>query len=176
MTPHEAAALVALISAAYPQWPASRDTVAVYADALADLDYEQTLGAVRDVILTDDRWPTVATIRRRTADRAGILSPDQTEAWAEIRRLTSTGISTTVDAFSHPAIAETVAAVGWWDLCHSTSPETIRAQFLRLYADARIRHDAEIVSTPGKIALESGRDRHRLGGRRSLAETVPASA
>lgn len=176
MTPHETAALVAAISAAYPQWPASRETVAVYADALSDLDYDETLGAVREIILTDDRWPTIATIRRRTAQRAGLLAPDQNEAWAEIRRLTSTGLSTTVGAFSHPAIAETVAALGWWDLCHSTNPETIRAQFLRLYAESRVRHDDETVSTPGRIALDRGGERHRLGGRDTVAETVTASA
>lgn len=175
MNAREAASVVAAISAAYPQWPASRETVAIYADALADLDYVDALAAVREIILTDDRWPTVATIRRRTASRAGILAPDQAEAWAEVRRLTSTGLSTTVDAFSHPAIAETVAALGWWDLCHSTNPETIRAQFLRLYSDARTRLDDEAISTPGRIALNGGSE-HRLGSRRPVAETLTPSA
>ena len=174
MNPREAASLVAIISAAYPQWPASRETVAVYADALADLDYDDVLDAVREIVLTEDRWPTVATIRRRTASRAGLLAPDPSEAWAEIRRLTSAGISTTVDAFSHPAISETVSSIGWWDLSHSTNPETIRAQFLRLYADVRTRLDVEVLSTPGRIALDVG-SRDRLGGGRPMAETVAST-
>jgi hypothetical protein len=175
MNPREAASLVAIISAAYPQWPASRETVAVYADALGDLDYDDALAAVRDLVLTEDRWPTVATIRRRTAQRAGLLSPSPADAWAEIRRLTSTGLTSTTGAFSHPAIAETVASIGWWDLCHSTNPETIRAQFLRLYADAQRHNDTEILTTPGRISLGDG-SRDRLRGRDPMAATLPASA
>ena len=175
MNPREAASLVAVISAAYPQWPASRETVAVYAEALGDLDYDDALAAVRDLVLTEDRWPTVATIRRRTAQRAGLLSPSPADAWAEIRRLTSTGLSSTAGAFSHPAVAETVASIGWWDLCHSTNPETIRAQFLRLYSDAQKHNDTEILTTPGRISLDDGsRDRFRGGD--AMAATLSASA
>ena len=174
MNPREAASLVAIISAAYPQWPASRETVAVYAESLGDLDYDQALAAVRDLILTEDRWPTVATIRRRSAQRAGVLSPTPAEAWAEIRRLTSTGLTSTTDAFSHPAIAATVAAIGWWDLCHSTNPETIRAQFLRLYADAQKQIDVDTLTTPGRISLGDG-SRDRLRGGDVMAATLTAA-
>lgn len=175
MNPREAASLVAIISAAYPQWPASRETVAVYADALGDLEHDDALAAVRDLVLTEDRWPTVATIRRRTAQRAGLLSPTPSEAWAEIRRLTSTGLASTLDAFSHPAIAETVASIGWWELCHSTNPETIRAQFLRLYADAQKQNDTEVLTTPGRISLGDG-SRDRLGGGGPMAATLASTA
>lgn len=173
MDKREAASIVAIIAAAYPQWPASRETVAVYAETLADLDHRDVSEAVREIILTDDRWPTVATIRRRTAARAGILSPSPSEAWAEVRTLTAAGHrGTLVDLFSHPAIAETVSTIGWWDLCHSTNPETIRAQFLRLYTEARDRHDTDLVGTPGRIALDA-RGRDRLGSGGPMAATLP---
>jgi hypothetical protein len=174
MDKREAASIVAVIAAAYPQWPASRETVAVYADTLSDLDHTDTLDAVRDIILTEDRWPTVATIRRKVAHRAGILAPEPSEAWAEIRQLTSSGLTSTVDAFTHPSIASTVSAIGWWELRHSTNPETIRAQFLRLYTEAQIRHDLDTIGTPGRIALD-GRSRDRLGSGGPMAPPVPAS-
>ena len=161
MNPREAASLIAIVSAAYPQWPANRETVAIYADALADIPYDIALNAVRDLILTEDRWPTIATIRRQVAIRLHQLAPTPLEAWAEVHALAQTGGANSAPNFTHSAIGQTVAAIGWWEITRSTNPETMRAQFLRLYSDSRQQHDHEILSTIG--ALTHARD-HIIDG------------
>lgn len=166
MESREAAALVAVIAAAYPTWPASRETVAIYVDALADLDARDVSDAIAEIIRTEERWPAVATIRRRVAARAGALAPSPAQAWEEIRSISSAGGSP--GDVSHPAISEAVRTIGWWDLCRSTSPETIRAQFLRIYEDCQRRHDSAILSSQSAgTALEHG-SRDRLSPRGSL--------
>ena len=169
MNEREAASIVAVIAAAFPSWNASRETVAVYVDALDDLDFEETRAAVRDLLLTEDRWPTIAGIRRRVASRAGALAPSPSQVWSEIQQNASTIGRGSSPEFSHPAILEAVRAIGWWNICSSSNPETMRAQFLRIYEDTQKRHDLDVLSVPGRIALGAGTgDRPRRGG--SLAE------
>ena len=156
MDKREAASVVAVIAAAYPQWPASKETVAVYADALADLSHADAMAAVRDLILTEDRWPTVATIRRRAADRAGILAPTSTQAWAEVVGQADEQGRYGQPRWTHPAIREAVKAVGWYEICMSTNQDTLRAQFMRMYDDIRSRHDVALLTEPGRLSLGSG--------------------
>ena len=134
MNAREAAHVVAVIAAAYPQWPASVETVAVYADSLADLNAKLTLDTVKALILVEDRWPTVATIRRSYASRLGVLAPSPSEAWGEIVEQSNIAGRNAPPTFSHPAITETVRIFGWWNLCNSTNMDTLRAQFNRMYA------------------------------------------
>lgn len=171
MNEREAASIVAVIAAAYPQWPASKETVAVYADALGDVNQREALAAVREIILTDDRWPTVATIRRRVATRSGSLAPSPAQAWGEVTRQADEVGRSGRPEWSHPAIAETVRAIGWYDLCMSTNGETIRAQFQRMYADAQERHDTATLVEPGGVTrgLTSG---DRFGGGELASATL----
>ena len=145
MNPREAASVVALIAAAYPQWPASKETVAVYADALGDLAMEDVTAAVRAIIRTDDRWPTVATIRRRVASTNGLLAPSAGVAWSEVCGLAASVGRGSAARFSHPTITAAVTAIGWYNLCNSTNLDTLRAQFTRIYEDGRERHDVELL-------------------------------
>jgi hypothetical protein len=151
MTRHEAAQIVALLAAAFPAFPPARETVAVYVDALADLDYAETLEATKDLIRLEERFPSVASIRRRVGIRAGLLSPAIAQAWEEVNAQASDGGRSRVPNWSHPAIAETIRAVGWFQFCSSTNPEAMRAQFLRLYEDNRRRHDDELMARPGGL-------------------------
>lgn len=173
MTPHEAAAIVAAIAAAYPMWPASRETVAVYADALADLPAADVRSAVAEIIRTEDRWPSIATIRRITASRAGLLAPSGAQAWAEVRALASSGAQPA--AASHPAISEAISAIGWWDLRTSSNPETIRAQFLRIYEDCQRRADRPILAGSRAEALGDG-SRDEISARGAAPPDQPEAA
>lgn len=168
MNEREAASLVAIIAAAFPQWSAGRETVAIYVDALSDLDVEEARAAIRDLILTEDRWPSIAAIRRRTAARSGALAPSSSQAWSEIQACAVSHGRVALPEFSHPALDESVRAIGWWNLCSSSNPETMRAQFLRIYEDAQKRHDLEVLSVPGRISLDAG-TRDRQSGSGSLA-------
>ena len=151
MNRHEAAQIVAALASAFPAFPPARETVAVYVEALADLDHAATVEATRDLIMLEERFPSVATIRRRVGHRAGLLAPTAAQAWEEVNAQASDGGRSRVPSWTHPAVAETVRAVGWFSLCSSTNPETMRAQFLRLYDDNRRRHDDDLMVTTGAL-------------------------
>ena len=151
MTRHEAAQIIAALASAFPAFSPARETVAVYVEALSDLDYADTVAATHDLIRLEDRFPSVAAIRRRVGHRAGLLAPTAAQAWDEVNRQAADGGRSRVPSWTHPAVAETVRAVGWFSLCSSTNPETMRAQFLRLYDDTRRRHDESAMITPGAL-------------------------
>lgn len=146
MNQRQAASVVAALASAFPAWPPSRETVAVYVDCLLDLDYGEAMDATRDLIMLEERFPSVASIRRRVASRAGVLAPTGLEAWAEVTEQSSNGGRSRSPEWSHPAIADTVRAVGWYTLCSSTNPEAMRAQFLRLYDDGRRARDEQTLT------------------------------
>jgi hypothetical protein len=173
MNAREAAAIVALVAAAYPQWPVTKETVAVYADSLSDLPASLVTEAVRSLIRTDDRWPTVATIRLRVAGDAGVLAPSAAEAWAEVTRGAVAVGRTRLPEFSHPTVESAVQAIGWYNLCATENLDTMRAQFTRIYEDGRRRHDSAMVGKDGAINRE--RDRRDLA-RRPAAALEPPSA
>ena len=168
MNEREAASIVAIIAAAFPQWQASRETVAVYVDGLKDLDHNETLNAARDLLKIDDRWPSIATIRRRVATRLGSLAPSPSQAWGEVTQQADQIGRASLPNWSHPAIGETVKAIGWFAICQSTNPDTMRAQFMRMYEDAQKRSDIDVLSTTGRIELD-GRQRRDERDRRTLA-------
>jgi hypothetical protein len=152
-----------VIAAAFPQWPATKETVAVYADALSDVDYSEARHAVRDLICTEDRWPTIARIRRQVAGRLGILAPSSAEAWGEVSSQASTSGRSSSPSFTSPVVAEAVKTVGWWNICQSANLETMRAQFMRIYEDSQKRHDVEVLLTPGRISLDGPRNSVSIG-------------
>ena len=156
MLKHEAARVVALIAAAYPQWPASRETVSVYVDAIIDLDHEATLAAVRNLIYTEERWPAISTIRRAVAGDAGMLAPLPGEAWAEVARAVTGGTAGGRTGWSHHAVATAVSTIGWWNLRSSTNLETTRSQFMRVYEEQRTRADRNLLISPGMVAIDAG--------------------
>lgn len=174
MNAREAAHIVAAIAAAFPQWPASKETVAIYADLLGDLDYHTVKAALRDLLLTEDRWPTVASIRRSVANRAGVLAPSAAQAWAEITRQADEVGRTGRPCWSHPAVAEAVKTIGWYDLCMSTNAETIRSQFMRIYEDSKGRYDRLLLSEQGRLSLDTGKA--NLDGSREIMATTIGTA
>ena len=160
MNSREAASVVALIAAAFPQWPASRETVAVYVDLLSDLSLEAARSAVKELVLTEDRWPTVASIRRAAANRAGLLAPSAAKAWAEVNEACANSGRDHLQKWSHPVITTTVHSLGWYNICTSTNRETLRAHFTRSYEDAKQDNDRTVLTEPGALSLESPRGNH----------------
>lgn len=170
MNEREVASIVAVIAAAFPQWPATKETVAIYADALSDVDYNEARKAIREIILTEDRWPTVARIRRQVAHRLGLLAPSSAEAWSEVNSACATSGANVRQTWSHPVLAETVNALGWYNICASTNRETLRAQFTRSYEDSQKRHDVDVLLTKGRIGLNGSRDSISAGQSVALPE------
>ena len=124
----EAVRVVATLSAAYPSWNAGKETVGVYVELLKDLEYEQVLEAVSDLICTEEWCPSVATVRRRVAAKKGVLAPPAVEAWDEvIDKVRQVGLRGGGAEWSHPAIKQTVRAIGWNQICQSTNVDHARA-------------------------------------------------
>jgi hypothetical protein len=75
VTPDQAAALFALLRAAYPRTPIGDDTADLWLDQLAKLDHPIGETAVRSVIETTKTWPSLAhlleqvSVARAQADR-----------------------------------------------------------------------------------------------------------
>jgi hypothetical protein len=143
----EAAQLVGVLAAGYPQWQVTKETVAIWADLFSDLDYAATRTVVREWLLTEDRPPSPAAIRRGLASSAGLTAPTRATAWAEVR----SGISTSKDggkpAFTHPAISKAVDTIGWWEIRHSTNLDTLRSQFWKVYEEYAMESDKEVMTT-----------------------------
>lgn len=138
MTTDDAVSLLELLSAAYPSATLSEATIAVYVRLMLDLPYLPAQAAVLALIASERYLPSIAQIREATMDRAESL-PDLESAWHEVATQVRTCGTWSAPTFSHPLIARVVNDLGWYDLCLSTHPETDRAHFLRLFAEAKTR-------------------------------------
>lgn len=147
MTPHETAQLLAVAAAAYPQYPLKPQTVEVYAELLADLPHAQVGTALRYLLATTDRWPSVAAIREQVAVTAGALPPTPGEAWEQVRR----AIRTRSTKDLHPSVRKAADRIGWYDLRNSRNPETMRAHFWRVYEDVATASRRDTIGRPGGI-------------------------
>lgn len=156
MNPTETAKILALCSVAYPQYPVTKESVSIYNDLLADLEYPQVEKAVRDLLMTSDRWLSVAAIRRRVAENGNVLAPSKAVAWAEVREGCASHGRQQRPAFSHSVISEAVRTIGWYDICMSTNQETLRSQFWRVYDELLKEHDTAALTTVGRLALTAG--------------------
>lgn len=156
MNAKETASVVAVIAAAHPQWPATPETVALYGQMLSDLEYLDVLNAVTDLIAIDDRWPSIATIRRRCFVRAGAIAPARDEAWLEVNRLIGEVGVSRLPEFSHQAISDAVRVIGWRNLCvGDLSVE--RAHFWKVYDETSKRCDTAVLTgTAPDLLLQGG--------------------
>ena len=170
MNKREAASLVAILAAAFPQRPVAKETVAIYADALADLEYDTTLEAIRGLVLTEDFMPTIASIRKRVGRANGMLAPTPIKAWGEVSGQAERVGRGGIPEWSHESIAEAVRSIGWWNLCQSSNPETLRSQFLRLYEDARKESDNTSLTERGW--LNGSKEGNLLTAREPLASAL----
>jgi hypothetical protein len=71
----EMAELMSVLTAAYPRQITGRNTLAVYAQALADLDPDEVREAVAEHVATSRFFPTIAEIR----DSVFAAHPERTE-------------------------------------------------------------------------------------------------
>lgn len=137
----EAAKILALCAVAYPQYPLTKETVSVYAELLSDLSVEQVEKAVKEMLMTSDRWLSIASIRRKVAEQSGSLAPTKIEAWGEVTVQMRVIGTYGHPVFTHDAISQTVQHLGWRSLCLSDNVETSRSQFWRAYEELVTRFD-----------------------------------
>jgi hypothetical protein len=151
MTPVEVSEILAYASSGYPHINLSKETVSVYVDLLGDLDYGTAKRAVRRLVATSDYFPSPASIRREVASLSGMLAPTANEALEQIRRqIELRGSGENMERWLHPAVEETVRALGGVrEFAMTTNFDTMRAHFLKMYERAVEKHDKTTLLTKG---------------------------
>lgn len=163
--------VLAVASAAYPNFDLKPETVRVYLKLLADLPDELLEEASLAHIAQSAFFPTIAELRTSTSEILDRRDPIPTglEAWSEvedqIRRVGYTGHP----EFHHPLIGKLVNSMGWRNLCHSENLIADRAHFLAAYEQIRLRernpmrlpalevdHPAEILNE-APLKLDGGK-------------------
>lgn len=113
--------------AAFPQPPVSAETVAVYVDALSDMDPEVLRTAVDLVIRSDEWFPKIKRLRTACDDLqlSGLSAADDGK-W--IKRWLSgapggydpvSGVVFKPKQFPNPVMADAVRLMGWTRICQS---------------------------------------------------------
>ncbi len=139
MTRRDAAKVVAVLLAAYPNTRVTDQTSVVYEDALMDLDYELVDRAVRALILTEpEHMPRIAKIRQRAIEYRDGRKLDGGDAWGAVRRAAGRfgrDREREALAFLEPISARVIASMGWVDYCNSSIEDipSWRAKFIELY-------------------------------------------
>jgi hypothetical protein len=147
MNRKETATICAILKSAFPVWNTTPETIEMYHAMLQDIPVEVAMRAVQDWVLTSEKFPTIAGIRKKCAEVSGVLSPTASEAWAEVNDVCDRyGIyAENRPSWSHPLIRKTVKALGYQHICQTENITTVRAQFNKMYNELKEKEDSEIV-------------------------------
>lgn len=178
MTQAEAAKLVAVLLATFPQSRASTATSQVYERMLADLEYPAANAAVERLLATARFMPTIAEIRETAlAITVGEQKPGG-QAWgAVVKAIASEGVYRTPGRdfeFRDQVTAKCVASMGWENLCNSENQTADRARFIELY-DKLAVHDRRrqlSESLPAMQRFRALESQRRTGEITSAADGV----
>lgn len=155
--------ILALVSAAYPNFDLKPETVKVYLKLLSDLPDDLLEEASLAHIAQSAFFPTVAELRTAAFELLECQNPHPAGlvAWSEvedqIRRVGYTG----QPFFPQPMTAQIVRAMGWQNLCRSENLVADRAHFLTAYEQLRLREHNQMQLTglelnyPAKTLMES---------------------
>ena len=134
MKSSEAIRLMDRLAATYPKTEIKPETIQVYGEMLAELDYEQVCEAVKRISISSKWFPSIAEIREEV-----LAVPDdgrEDEAWAEVLAVVRRVGRDRIPEFSTVAITRAVHAVGWQAICNSTLIGVERAHFTKIYKSA----------------------------------------
>ncbi len=151
MKRNEAARLLTVIAAAYPNFEPDDDKVRIWAEMMADLEYETAATALQRHIATSRFAPTIAEIREQAV--AAVTSSEITsaEAWGELMHaVRAHGYYHEREALASlsPITARVAGIIGWRDINMCTELDVLRGQFLRMYRLIRERNAREAVLPP----------------------------
>lgn len=152
-------------------WPHSRwevGTIRAGEKLLLDLDPGQVMAAVETIAAMGERFaPGPGQLRKQALEMLGEQVPTADEALAEVHRQIAACGYVRVPEWTHPAIGDTVAAMGGWAaLCASEDHMADRAHFLRLYGTVGRRHETAALAPPCVLELLAPLD---LSAQRALA-------
>lgn len=148
MTPEQNAMVMGLIVSAFPSWKPTKETVALYGKMLDDIPFSVVRDTVLSLIALDDKPPTIARIRKVVAQNFSIAAPLTSDAWLEVKTSVSACGARELPIFSHDAIRQTVAVIGWKDICTSTNEGVTRAHFFKVYDEVSSEINRRLVNEP----------------------------
>jgi len=132
--------ILGVISAAYPNFSPSEQTVEVYWQILSDIPSDELKAATLNCISESGRKfaPSVGEIRGAVGDLRSLVDkiPSAADAWREASDSNGKGIP-----WSHHLVRMAAdAAGGWYNLSHSENIVADRARFLQFYESYSIRY------------------------------------
>lgn len=127
----------------------------VWLRQLGDLDVELVQAVLEAAAASEDReWAlNPAQLRNRVTVHIAGRAPTVVEAWLEVKQqIRAVGRNAGLPGaspltFSHPAIAATVSAMSWLDLCDSELDAADRSHFKTFY-EARVNADRAVIAIP----------------------------
>lgn len=150
MTREETAIVLATLSAAFPNWTITTETVRVWHQMLQDLDGESVFRVAQEWVLTEEKYPTIAGVRRKAAELVKALAPSASEAWEEVSDVAERyGVyeHERRPRWSHDLIRRTVKAIGYYHICMTDNVATVRAQFIKMYNDFAKEYNEAVITS-----------------------------
>lgn len=151
-TETEVAQIVALISAAYPNFNPTEHTVEVYFQTLKDLPGEELKIAALSAIAEAGRKfaPSVGELRGAIGEIRKAINnlPSSYEAWEEVLTQMRRVGSYREPEFSHPLVRRAVDVFGWKRLCLSEDATSDRARFIQAYEQLLMRAERDEIMLP----------------------------
>lgn len=131
--------ILGVISAAYPNFSPTEQTVEVYWQILSDIPSDELKAAALHSISESGRKfaPSVGEIRGAVSELRSLTDgiPLPADAWREASDSSGKGVP-----WSHPLVEKAAkAAGGWYNLCHSENVAADRARFLQFYESYVVR-------------------------------------
>lgn len=151
MTEVEAQKLVTVLVTA---WPTSfarldanqrTDTMRLYREMIADLDYAAANAAVKRLIASSRFLPTVAEIRESAIQADCGPQRAGGEAWGDVLAAVHRFGVYRSPAFADPLVARAVSALGWEEICNSENQAADRARFVELYEKLTVTERRELA-------------------------------
>ena len=137
------AQIVGVISAAYPNFNPSPQTVDVYYQTLKDLPEDELKAAALHCVSEAGRKfaPSVGELRGAVSELRDMATnlPSSFQAWQEVLRQFNLTGSYGTPEFSHPLITRAVNSLGWRELCLSENQVADRARFIQCYEQLQER-------------------------------------
>lgn len=146
MSPADAAELVAILTAAFPNNRITERTAQVYENMLADLDREAAHKAVSRLICTQKWMPTVAEIRTAAVECEHGARRLGSEAWGDVNMAVRRFGRYESPEFDDPLVSECVRQLGWLSICNSDNEVSLRARFIELYEGLATRARTNLVA------------------------------
>jgi hypothetical protein len=148
MTPKETIKVISVLTAAYPNFAISSETIELYSKFLSDMPYELGQAVVLKLISENKWFPSISEIREAVIKIMPNEIPSTEEAWLEVVNQIRSEGSYGSPTFTSNLIYKAVQAIGWRELCLSDNPVADRAHFFKIYESYRSRQVEDNLMLP----------------------------